>query len=548
VPIARVQIAVVPTDPPRAGAAPRTLYLATDAETFRIALPADGWVKPGKTFEVTLPTPVQSSCLSLVLDTAYTRGLAHPDVSVSEVVAYSEFDGPGVTLDDVASRLSSPRGPAAAQVLERAGRGSLPAVEKVYDALEERGRALAMDVAASHEKCEDAVPLLTHGLCEPEGQAPRKAREKLGRCKEAGAGLAAALRSDAARRACLAPVLAQVAPESALAPLAEAMGSTPEADHATRETLRAAFATALEVGSPGHLAPLLADPKTPLAARLDVVRAAGPRVAEAPAETSAVIGQLLEGAPPVRTRYLLLEPLAELARAGDKAAAARLADAVARDADWPVRARAAELGARLPEVAPALGAAAHDPEPRVREAALGSLAQAPTAEGVQAAAAALVGDHWPFVRAQAVAVLAGSGPSRAADDALGGALEDRSPRVRGGAMLALGRRRATSWRDKVRDRLDDKNEEGDVRAEAAWALGAMCDAGSLDRLTQLARVLPVPDATEEARQIGLAALISLAALKPGDLGKRIAPLLAKTAPADVQKAAEKAMSARGTCR
>jgi hypothetical protein len=152
------------------------------------------------------------------------------------------------------------------------------------------------------------------------------------------------------------------------------------------------------------------------------------------------------------------------------------------------------------------------------------------------------------VRAQAVGVLAASGPSRAADDALGGALEDRSPRVRGGAALALGRRRAMSWRNKVRDRLEDRNEEADVRAEAAWALGAMCDAGSVDRLTELARVLPAPDATEQARQIGLAALISLAALKPGDLGKRIAPLLAKTAPPDVQRAAEKAMSARGTCR
>jgi HEAT repeat protein len=406
-----------------------------------------------------------------------------------------------------------------------------------------------MDVAASHERCEDAVPLFTRGLCEPEGQAPRRAREKLGRCKEAAEGLAASLRGDAARRACVAPVLAQIAPESALAPLAEAMGATPEEDHATRETLRAAFARALQGAPPGRLGPLLADPRTPLGARLDVVRAAGPRVAEAPAESGAAIGQLLQGAPPMRTRYLLLEPLAELARVGDKTAAARLADAVGRDADWPVRAKAAELGARIPEAAAALGAAARDPEPRVREAALGSLAQAPTAEGVQAATAALGEEHWPFVRAQAVGVLAASGPSRAADDALGGALEDRSPRVRGGAVLALGRRRAMSWRDKVRDRLEDRNEEADVRAEAAWALGAMCDTGSLDRLTELARVLPAPDATEQARQIGLAALIALAALKPGDLGKRIAPLLAKTAPPDVQRAAEKAMSAKGgACR
>jgi HEAT repeat protein len=548
VPVARVQIAVS-GEGSASGAAPRTVYLATATRTFRVALPTDGWVKQGRTFEVTFPEPIEASCLSLVLDTAYTRGIAHPDVSVSEVVGYSEFDVAGATLADVAAKLSGPRGGSAAQVLERAGDGALDAVAKTYDALEPHGRALAMDIASSHEKCGEAVPLLTKGLCEREGEAPRKAREKIDRCRSGAPALAAQLRDDAARRACLAPVLAQLAPTEALAPLADAMGRADEGDRGTREALRSAFAMALRANPPGALSPLLADARTPPAGRLEVMRASGPRVAEAHDEAEATVTQLLGGPAPAafRARYLVLEPLAELARAGDHAAAQRIADAIAHDTDWPVRAHAAELAAQLDEAKPALAAAARDPEPRVREAAIASLARTPTQDGVRAALEVLAGDAWPFVRTQAVALLAAGGPAAAVDDALGAALSDPSARVRGGAVLALGKHRSMPWRDKVRARLGDAGEDTDVRAEAAWALGAMCDAGSADPLTRLARNLTGSDVTEEARQLGLAALIALAAMQPSDLRDRLGPLLAKEAPADVRRAADKAMSARGSC-
>ena len=53
-------------------------------------------------------------------------------------------------------------------------------------------------------------------------------------------------------------------------------------------------------------------------------------------------------------------------------------------------------------------------------------------------------------------------------------------------LLAMGQRRASSWHGAIVDRLDDKKEDADVRAAAAQALGAMCDAGSADRLTKTA--------------------------------------------------------------
>ena len=198
VPITRLQIVVSPPAPATAppspnSASPKTLYLATTVGAFEVTLPTDG-SKPGSTYEVVFPKPLETSCVALVLDAAYTRGLAHPDVGVAELTAYSEFDTPGATLEDLARRLSSPRGFAAAQALERAGAAALPAVVAAYDGLDARGRALAIDVAASHDSCEEAAPLLARGLCEAEGEAPRKAHEKLERCKGAASALAQRLR------------------------------------------------------------------------------------------------------------------------------------------------------------------------------------------------------------------------------------------------------------------------------------------------------------------------------------------------------------------
>jgi hypothetical protein len=185
VPIGRMQVVVSPPAPDKQGAAPKTFYVVTGTETFEVTLPGDGWLKPGEAYEIAFPHPIEASCVALVLNDAYTRGLAHPDVTVAELVAYSEFDAPGATLDDVAKKLGSERGIVAAQVLERAGEKALEAARRAYDGLDGRGRALAIDVASSHEGCVEAAPLLVRGLCEKGGEAPRKAREKLERCKGA---------------------------------------------------------------------------------------------------------------------------------------------------------------------------------------------------------------------------------------------------------------------------------------------------------------------------------------------------------------------------
>jgi hypothetical protein len=548
VPIARMQIVASPPSPGKEAAAPKTFYVVTETETFEVMLPGDGWLKPGEAYEFAFPRPIESSCVALVLNDAYARGLAHPEVGVAELVAYSEFDGPNATLDDVAKKLSSPRGVAAAQVLERAGDRALEAAVRAYGDLDARGRALAIDVAASHEQCVDAAPLLVRGLCEKGGEAPRKAREKLERCKGAANVLAKVVREDPAARACGAPTLAAIAGAEALEPLADAIAATDEGDRETRAVLRSTFAQALQGAPRGRLAALVQDAHRGPLARLEMLRAAGARVAEAPLESGRALAEALGGAPPMRVRYLALGPLGELAHAGDHASAVRIAEAIARDTEWPVRARAAELGAGLPEAQAALVAAARDAEPRVREASLQSLASAVSPEGIDAARGVLATDSWPFVKAQAIGVLAKGPPSGDVDRALRDAMKDASSRVRLAAVIATALRHANALHEAVRERLDDTDEDAEVRAAAARALGAVCDASSVDRLTALARDVGAPGATEEEQQIFLGALVGLAALHPPDLRDRLAPLLSPKAPGRVRAAAEQALAARGVCR
>jgi hypothetical protein len=549
VPISRMEFVVTPPNPSSSAASPTNFYLVTSSQTFVVDMPADGYKKPGQAYAIDFPTPIQTSCLALVLGDAYARGLPNPDVGVAELVAYSEFDQPGASLADVAKQLSGNRGEAAKALLQRAGPAALAAVEGVYDKLDEQGKARAIDVAASHPRCEEAAPLFAQGLCEPHGQASRKSRLRLEGCKGAGPALEKKLREDATARACIAPTLAGIEHDKALVPLADVMASTPEEDHDTRQVLRAAFSQALDPAeaSATALGALLSDPHRSLDAKLEMLRAAGSRVTTVPAESESALGALLQGEPPMRLRYLTLGPLAELAHAGDHAAAERIGATLAHDRDWPVRWLAAKLAAGLAEAQAALLAAARDPEPRVREEALGALATT-FVPGSDAAARAGLEDGWSFVREQSVRVLEKAPPSGAVDDALAMALKDSSVRVRAGALTALATRRATSKREAIRARLDDKSEGAEVRAQAARALGAVCDASAIDRLTELAHGLGVPGQTEDEQLVALGALQGLAALQPHDLRARIASLLGPASPPPMKQAAEKALAVPGLCR
>ena len=352
------------------GAAPKSFFLVTDTQTLAVTMPEDAWMHPGAAYEIALAEPLRAACLTLVLDEAYTQGNARPDVSVAELYAYSEFDGPGASLEKTAAALAGggARGGAAAGVLKRAGDGALASVESVFEKLDVPGRALAADIAVSASSCDASAAILVRAMVDPAPEVSRKGRLKLERCgKSATAGLVQSLRTNAKGRVLVAPMLAMLAPEAALDPLAEVMGDGPPE---ARSAVRSAFARASKAATKEKLGAMIADTKRPADARVDLLRASTVRIRDVAPEANAAIAELLQNAPPMRVRYLLVGPIAELARGGDAAAAARLVELLARDPEWPVRARAAEAAEKMSGAVDALVRASHDPEPRVREAAL----------------------------------------------------------------------------------------------------------------------------------------------------------------------------------
>lgn len=548
-PIHALVVTIAPPRPKPEGASPRTFFVATDDKMFLVTMPEDAWSKPGQAYDVPLPEPVRTSCVAVVLDEAYLRSAAPPEVSIAEIGAITKFDVEGAKLDDVARALASPRGEEAAALLRRTGDDGLAAVVTAYASLDARGRALAVDVASSAGSCNGpAAELLTRALADKEMEVRRRALGRIERCgKSAGEALVLAVRGDdEVRRAAAAPLLATVAPSIAIEPLAEQMGKgAPE----TRRALRGALARAFAGATRDKLLGLLAKRDMSAPARLDLLRALGAKLAELRPEADVAIADLLRAAPDMPTRYLLAQPLAHLARAQDATSGelSRLADLARRDPDWPVRARAVELSAGISPLGSTVMAAASDPEPRVREAALKAMATSGLGAGVPAAAQALAKDEWTFVRMAAADALGALSQDAAATNALVGGLSDPSPKVRWTSIAALGKQRATKEAPRVRERLDDTKEDPEVRAFAARTLGSMCVQSAADRLTKLAYLArsPVDEADD---RIGIAAIEALGALHPQDLEARLAPLRAKDVRMPVRRAAERAMAEPTSCR
>jgi HEAT repeat protein len=549
VPIHSLVVTIAPGKPKAEGAAPRTFFVAMDDRLIQVTMPEDAWSKPEQAYDIPLPAPVRTTCVAVVLDEAYTHGAAAPEVSIAEVAAITKFDVDGAKLGDVARALSSPRGDEAAAMLKRAGDDGLTAVVSEFAALDPRGRALAVDVASSAGACNGpAADLLTRALADRESEVRKRALGRIERCgKSAGEALVLAVRSDdEARRSAAAPLLATVAPSIAVEPLAEQMGKG-SAD--TRRAVRGAFARAAAASTRDRLLALIAKRDMSVPARLDLLRATGAKLADLRPEADVALADLLRGSPDMPTRYLLAQPLAHLARGQEATTGelSRLAELARRDPDWAVRARAVELSAGIAPLASSIIAAASDPEPRVREAALKAMATSGLGAGVPAAAQALAKDEWTFVRTAAADALGALPQDVAATKALVAGLADASPKVRWTSIAALGKQRATSQAGLVRERLDDTKEDPEVRALAAKTLGAMCVQNAADRLTKLAHLSRAP-VDEGDDRIGIAAIEALGALHPQDLEARLAPLRGKDVRMPVRRAVERAIIEPTSCR
>lgn len=545
------------------GAAPKSLYLATDDRLFQVDLPESAWTDKDARYEVKLPAPVNTSCLAVVIEGAHApKGAKNPRVTLAEITARTALDG--MTLDALAASLSGggEKARAAAALLGRGESKAMAALSTAWDRLDTQGRNLAMEVADG-VACTEQAPFYADRLAQSSGKklagphadpVVAHARDRLRRCGRASAPALGKLVREApdAVRIAAAEEMALVAPPEAIAAILDVLATLPDP---VRRDLRASLARA---AASAKARPALADwmapdrfGKLPDLARIDLLRAMGPVLPDVEGGKQALFGLAGKDAP-FRTRYLLLAPAADLAAKSDAEALSLVREALTKDADPHVRARAAEVAAKVPGLAGELVAAAADAEVRVREAAVRALAQS-ASKGNKLPSSAepvlvqrLAKDDWTFVRVAAADALAAAPKSDVADKALAAALLDVSAQVRGTALDGLGAHQARTYAEAVRERATLAEEMPDVRARALLALGAMCDRDSLDLLTKVsARAASL--SSEVDRRLGAAAIAALGDLHPADLARRLAPLTGKQAPVLVREMAKAALSAAPAC-
>jgi HEAT repeat protein len=291
----------------------------------------------------------------------------------------------------------------------------------------------------------------------------------------------------------------------------------------------------------------LADPATPEVALVDLLRALGEQAPRYQPEAGQALARLAQGSASFRTRYLLLGPSAVLSGAS-KDADQSFRHSLASDPDPHVRAAALSLVNEPQRYQSELLKALDDKDLRVREAGVRALAAPQATFARPALATRLKQDEWPLIRAAAADALARSGANAEIDASLTEALLDDSALVRARSVRALGERRVQKAAGALRDHLSDKDEWPEVRAEAARALGALCDHESSDMLLAFAKVLADPMASPDSQLIATGAVMSLGRLAEPNLAQQLAPLSGKKASPQARRAAAAALSTRDTCK
>jgi HEAT repeat protein len=546
VPIVGFDVTVRPAQAnPEGGVAAREFWLVTDKSVFLVTMPENAWEHPGAHYRVSLPAPVTTGCVALATETAFSEG-RDARVTFAELSAIPELDTSNIGLLLGALNGGDARAEAAAAALSAMGPEAFDRVISAYDQLSPDGRRLALNVI-DHASCAQKSPLYVRALFSTEPGQRAHARDRIRRCgPEATDALVAGLDTAPVRgQPLLASELSFLAPARAVLVIAPRM----QGSSTKRRLLRVAFAQASRSEEAvSAVRRVLGDTTLPMTAAIDVLRSLGDRVGAYEPEASELLLRLSAGNPDFRTRYLLLEPAALLART-NPTVRAFVSRALTADANPYVRLRAAQV-TRYPGLYRAeLANATSDAASRVREAAVRALASRAASFSVRAVTERLKDDEWPFVRVAAAEALAEQGPSMLADQSLGDALDDPAVSVRSAVIEALGRRGTVAQAPALRELLDDEEEPVEVRASSARALGRMCDHRSVDSLIRLALALRDPLAEAPKQLLGLAALEALGRIQPPDLAGTLRPLLAnKGIPEGVRRATRAALGAPRACR
>ncbi len=542
-PATAFEIAVPRRQAPHDGV-PSELWLVTDHELFHVRLPDDAGRTASERYEATLPAPVRTSCVALVLEATKSED-RDVRVGVSEL---SMRPAVGGTPEELVHALASggSDAEAAGAVLRASGPAGFATVAAAFPTLDEGGRRVALDVL-DDAPCAVALPVYVKAFIGPYDAQRLHARDAFVRCPNlAPTAIADALvHGSATERLALAEELSDLSPSTAVKALVPLLAAS---DAATRRAYRVAIGRSSDSNDARAAVSLALDDATlaPLA-ELDLLRALGERLPPYGASAEHAFARLATGKLPFRTRYLLLGPAAMLAK-DDGGARAFLRDALVKDASAYVRSEAARSLRDPTPFYAELSRALDDPDVRVRQAAAAALGRGGLNGARERLVYVLKHDPWPLVRVAAARALAGLSPAPETEVALGDALEDDdAPDVRRAALGSIGALHAVSDTRRVRARLDDEDEVPAVRAAAALALGLVCDVGSVDRLTTYARRLQSRSDQQSDNDIGRNAVLALEAIHPPDLERRLAPLRGAGVPPPVRALADSAVRSEGRC-
>ncbi len=507
-------------DVAEAGAAPRSLWLATRHGLYRVDWQEDAWQAPGVWFRVQLPEPLEEDCLALVLEQAYVDA-PEAQVTLAELRGVSEFQL--LEPAQLVARLSAPgeAGAAAVPALLQSGSPGVEALVGAFGALDSIGRARALDVLEA-APCEVTAKVYVDLLDDDAERNRRRAAQRLRSCGSAGAAhLRRAFElvsGEAGVR--LAKEIAVISPALAVELLGPRLAvAAPEQRAGYRDALgRAARDPEAEAG----LRRLLGGSGLGVAAEVEVLRAIGDRLPRFQPQASLTLARAIAAARSFPQRFLLLAPASRLAPTD--VAAAEFSRAALADPDPYLRAAGARLAPDLPSLRAPLLAATRDSGVRVREASVARLGELSVPGAAPALVARLDEDAWPLVRTVAARSLASVGPSVEVDAALAVTLRDEAPGVRVAGLRALGQRGARAHVPAIVARFRDEAEAPEVRAAAIRALAALCDTSQLEELTRAAWKLVAERPSPPDVALGGAALAALGRLHPPDLDRRLAPL------------------------
>lgn len=460
---------------------PGSMLLVTPDGAIRLRFPEGGGGAADFVW-FDLPAPARTPCLTLVVEEA-EEGPGRGHLAIGEVVVLTELDREG-GLGRLARDLdASASGERAAALLRRAGGGSLGPIREAWPDLGEAGRRRAVRVVAAAAAGEGAG-LLAEAAVGGDEVAAREAAAALGRMPAAAAPALAPFLStpDDAKFFRAARALAGAPSAAAVDALCGAAGAGGrERRRVVREALarlaggggeaEARLARNLELAAGGT------DPER----TMDLLRASAapgrvPEAALAIALAAAAPGRRFED------RFRALE-VVSLSRGAE---ALELLLAAVADTDFRIRAAAvrglAGLAAGDGPALAALVAAAADRDVSVRLAALEGLRGKGAANAPAPSVAAIAsGDPWPAVRAAALELVPELAPEPAAR-ALLAAADDPSPDVRIRALAVAPRVPGAEVDAIVVRKIGDGAEAPHVRAAAASAARARCQASAVGAL------------------------------------------------------------------